>query len=236
MSSIIPKIIHQTAPADKTKWHKIWFTCQQSWKDKFPDYEYKMWTDEDLDTFMKTNYPDDYEIYINYPENIMRIDMARYYILNTYGGIYADMDYECIRNFEEFIVPDKVSIAESSNPDKSWETFQNALMISPIGHPLWKNVIFRDIRLNKDVRDVKDTRSLENFYLSFRDSLVLALTGPQLIMRAYQIAPIFINPLPSKQFSVMTVGVGPSNSDDIIFNDYDNISIYAVHHGTCTWC
>ena len=47
---MIPKIIHQTAPADKSKWHPIWEICQNSWKENFPspEYSYKFWNDDDL--------------------------------------------------------------------------------------------------------------------------------------------------------------------------------------------
>jgi len=224
----IPKIIHQTAPADKSKWPEIWYKCQQSWKDKFPDYEYKMWTDEDLDEFMKTNYPEDYDMYRGYEKNIYRIDAARYYILNTYGGIYADMDFECVHNFQSYLVPDKVSIAKSVHQG---EMFQNALMISPVGHPLWEEIIFPDLRLNKDVTRVEDLKKIERFGIS--DYLVPHKTGPHIIIRAYEVAPDYINPLPAEKFTVITATVDGS---DQRFNDYDNPEIYTVHHGTCSWC
>src|SRR3990167_9308642 len=52
-SSSIPKIIHQTAPSDTKRWPKTWFICQQSWKKHYPDFEYKMWSDEDLRQLVK---------------------------------------------------------------------------------------------------------------------------------------------------------------------------------------
>lgn len=137
----VPKIIHQSAMADKTKWHKTWKSCQQSWKDKFPDFEYKMWHDEDLDDFIKTNYPDFYNnVYSQYDQNIKRYDSARYYILSHFGGIYADMDYECMENFWDIIPQDKVSIAETPPPHFGG-TYECALMISPKGHPFWNKVM-----------------------------------------------------------------------------------------------
>ena len=134
----IPKIIHQTAPADKSKWHPLWEACQKSWLEKFPGWEYKMWTDEDLDDFIKTKHPEFLDTYLGYPKNINRIDAARYYILFDYGGIYADMDFQCLKNFEDQIPSDKVSIAPTSVD--SHYGVQNALMVSPKGHPFWKKV------------------------------------------------------------------------------------------------
>jgi hypothetical protein len=227
--STIPNIIHQTAPADKSKWNKIWEECQKTWKDKFPNYEYKMWTDEDLDMLMKTQYPDDYEMFYSFSK-IRKIDTARYYILNTYGGIYADMDYECIQNFEAYLSPDKVSIAEAKLNVN--EKFQNALMISPKNHPLWENYIFPDIRLNKDVKDVKEIRYIDpnKEYVPFNTDLIIDTCGPQILCRAWELKPEFIHPLPADEFSVTTVPYHQTKNKAIYGND-----VYAVHHGTFSW-
>ena len=63
-SGEIPKIIHQTAMSDKSKWHPVWKQCQKTWFEKFPDYEYMMWTDEDSEEFIRDEYPWFYETYM----------------------------------------------------------------------------------------------------------------------------------------------------------------------------
>jgi mannosyltransferase OCH1-like enzyme len=133
----------------------VWFSCQTSWKEKYPDYKYILWTDEDLDAFMKKKYPSYYSMYSNYDKNIKRIDMARYFILHYYGGIYADMDYECLHRFDDQLPPDKVSICES--PHKKWEKVQNALMASPAGHPFWLLVIEEATHRTKNKNVLKST-------------------------------------------------------------------------------
>ena len=50
---MIPKIIHQTAYANKDEWHPIWKHCQQSTLKHFKDFEYKFWDDDSLDNFVK---------------------------------------------------------------------------------------------------------------------------------------------------------------------------------------
>ena len=139
--SYIPKIIHQTAPANKEKWHPIWVEYQKTWHTYFPspEYEYKMWNDDDLENLIKNDFPDFYSIYKNYNKNIKRIDIARYFILYKYGGIYADMDYKCFKNFYDLLPKDKISITESPYPNN--EFIQNALMASPAKHPFWLKVI-----------------------------------------------------------------------------------------------
>ena len=151
----VPKIIHQTAPSDKSKWDPMWFKCQETWRKKFPDWEYKMWTDEDLDNLVKKHFKWFYPTYSGYDKTIKRVDSARYIILYLYGGIYADMDYECFENFEDVIKQGKVSIAESKFINNSIfrESHQNALMISPALHPFWINV-FKNLEIYKDFDNV----------------------------------------------------------------------------------
>ena len=142
------RIIHQTAPADKSKWKDVWTKCQGTWKDKFPSWEYRMWTDEDIDSFMKNEFPDFYKDYfVKYEKNIHRIDAFRYFVLYTYGGMYVDMDYECKDNFEFDIPRDKVCLNESTH---EWDKgYQNALMVSPKGHKFWEHV-FEKLKIKFD--------------------------------------------------------------------------------------
>ena len=140
-------------------------------------------------------------------------------MLHKYGGIYADLDYECIKNFEHIIRADKVSIGASPYSGSNFETHQNALMISPPQHPFWETV-FKFIEINKN------------------DASVLTATGPDLIMKAIKEDPNDIFTLESKLFA-------PNYSDDFkkaTFSNYvelplikdDNIC-YARHYGTCQW-
>ena len=125
-----------------------------------------MWNDEDLDNFMKIEFPQYYEIYKNYDKNIKRIDIARYFILYKYGGIYADMDYICFKNFYNLIPQNKVSISESPYPEN--EYIQNALMISPKNHPFWLKVI-------------KKSQEKERI----KSDIIIYSTGPVLLSDTY---------------------------------------------------
>lgn len=176
----IPKIIHQTAPSDTSKWKPVWFDCQNSWNILHPDFEYRFWSDEDLDDFMKTEYPQYYNMFKSYDVNIKRFDAARYFILYHYGGIYADMDYKCQKRFFEELPGNKVSIARSRVEND--EGFQNALMISPKGHPFWINV-FQRLEQNRYKPDV------------------LECTGPKVISRSVNDMNSYINPLSTDEYN-----------------------------------
>ncbi len=99
--SIIPRIIHQTwksrdLPAD-------FQVYQQSWINHHPDWQYRFYDDNNCRSFVKESYPDLLDIYDNYPKQIQRIDMFRYLIIHTYGGLYADMDMECHKPLDSLL-------------------------------------------------------------------------------------------------------------------------------------
>ena len=216
----IPKIIHQTAPDDKSKWPAVWYKCQESWRRNYPDYEYRMWYDADLDNFMKEKYPEYWPMYQNYPRKIQRIDVARYFILYEYGGIYADMDFECVRPFMDRVDDSKVGVAESQHLEDNGEELQNALMISPEKHPFWLEV-FKDLKEHAD-DDVGG------------DAAPIWKTGPYVMIRTYHAHPDLMQPLPRDNFAPKTV---PHSSGQETFTDEqrDNPNIFTVHHGTFTW-
>ena len=170
----IPHIIHQTAPADKSKWKQDWYICQESWNKNFPDWQYKLWTDEDNDNFVKLEFPEFYKTYNNYDKLIYKIDMVRYCILYKYGGIYADMDYLVFKNFYDELPQDKISITES--PWKNFEYIQNALMISPPKANFW-------------LLCIDECYKTKNEY-------VFHATGPKLLTFIYFKYPELVNVLP----------------------------------------
>lgn len=135
----VPYIIHQTAPSDKNKWHDQWFKCQDTWKTHWNNAEYKMWSDDDLRNLVATHYSWFLPTYDSYDQTIKRVDMARYFILHKYGGIYADMDMECLRNFYTDLPHNNPSVVGS--PYTHNEQTQNSLMSSPPGNPFWMHVV-----------------------------------------------------------------------------------------------
>jgi hypothetical protein len=90
----IPKIIHQ-----------IWLgsslppkcqALQASWLAHHPDWEYRLWTDKDVEEFGLKN-KKAYDAALTYGE---KSDIARYEILYHLGGLYVDTDFECVRPFD----------------------------------------------------------------------------------------------------------------------------------------
>ena len=156
---MIPKIIHQTGP-EESKWHPIWKECSQSWKNTFPDFQYMYWTDDDLRNLVKEKYSEFLELYDSFNYHIMRVDFARFCILHSCGGIYADLDFYCHENFYHLLKKD-LYIVESW---PEWgEKVQNSLMISSPNHAFWEKCMrysqnsFNNLNsnhlINKDYND-----------------------------------------------------------------------------------
>jgi mannosyltransferase OCH1-like enzyme len=124
---MIPKIIHQIAPSDKTKWHPKWKECRESFKEKFSDHKIFLWYDTTPESFAKKYYPRFYDLVKGYPFMINKLDIFRIMLLHRYGGIYADMDVECHENFYEKL-PDGFSTLQENQDTKF--SFINCMMSS----------------------------------------------------------------------------------------------------------
>ena len=134
----IPKIIHQTYKTHDLP--EIYAMCQTEIKRFHPDFEYRFYTDEDMDKLMKDEFPDYYDKFNELPRMIMKIDMFRYFLMYKYGGLYADMDYRMFRPFDllekQIVLPCNREDSEG-NPT----CLGNCIFASVPGHPFWKTLI-----------------------------------------------------------------------------------------------
>ena len=129
---MIPKIIHQTWKTREIplKWQKAVESC----KTLHPNYEYRLWTDETMTTFMQTTYACFYPTYQNYKHPIQRCDAFRYFVLYTYGGIYLDLDIECKQKLEPLLLNDLV-LSKSANISTS---YTNSFLMAAPQHPFMR--------------------------------------------------------------------------------------------------
>lgn len=102
LSTQIPRIVHQTWKNNHIP--SKWKSTVKSWKFRHPDWEFKLWTDEDSYNFIKDKYNWFLPIYQSYPYDIQRVDAIRYFILYEYGGFYVDMDIGCRRKLHDSLL------------------------------------------------------------------------------------------------------------------------------------
>ncbi len=152
----IPKIIHQiwlgSSLPDKYK------TWQQSWKECHPDWEYKLWTDKDIEEFGLVN-KYWYDKAVNYAQ---KADIARYEILYREGGLYVDTDFECLYAFDIF--HHSYDFYVGIMQWKSEFRLCNALIGSVPGHPILRRCI--------------ETMNLNNEYDTDLRQNITYTTGP----------------------------------------------------------
>ena len=134
----IPKIIHQTYKNHNLP--ETYKMCQTEIKRLHPDFEYRFYTDEDMDRLMKTEFPEYYDKFNELPRMIMKIDMFRYFLMYKYGGLYADMDYLMFKKFD--ILNEKVVIP-CNREDENGEPIclGNCIFASQPNHPYWKSLM-----------------------------------------------------------------------------------------------
>lgn len=145
---MIPKIIHQTWRDRDIPVAMRAFVA--SWPKLHPGWEIRFWTDDDLARLVETEYPHLADLYFGYPRPIQRADLGRYLVLKSHGGVYADLDAEALRPFDEWLVADRPVFAEEPRSHlaetvvlarRLTHVVSNAVMLSPAGHPFWDEVI-----------------------------------------------------------------------------------------------
>jgi mannosyltransferase OCH1-like enzyme len=173
----IPRVIHQIYedPAGPSANE---LRMAQSWKEKMPNWEYRFWDRQMIHDFLEFQCPDFLACYHSYPFNVQRWDAIRYLILYHIGGLYVDMDYECIEPLDVLLSGSTCCMGMeptiNSRVHNKPLIVGNALMASKPGHPYMAAVI-------------EDMKS--NFFVNYGkgDSIqVMESTGPFLVTRVYE--------------------------------------------------
>lgn len=93
---MIPKIIWQTYECDYEDLPGYIKDCTKTWIDLNPEWEYKYINSLKRKEFVLNNYGEDWlNIFNNLPNNVMMANMWSYMVLNSFGGLYVDIDTVC---------------------------------------------------------------------------------------------------------------------------------------------
>ncbi|KAH6957478.1 nucleotide-diphospho-sugar transferase [Fusarium avenaceum] len=132
----IPRILHQTTKDENIP--IIWVDSQKSCLKAYPNFEYKLWTDDKARAFLEAEYPWFLTTWDNYPFPIQRADAIRYFVLYHYGGLYLDMDTVCHEAFPvDQVESDNIThncLFEGTLPTG----VTNDIMISSAKHPAFE--------------------------------------------------------------------------------------------------
>ena len=150
----IKKIIHQswkTKDIPHSIYKKEWV---DSWKQENPEWEYRLWTDEDNRNLVKKYYSQYLHLYDGYERSIAKADISRFFYMHKYGGLYADLDFKCLKSMDSIIKGEKINLGKQRMKDctLAQNAVPNALIYSPPGDIFWIQCIeeLKHHKYNKD--------------------------------------------------------------------------------------
>jgi alpha 1,6-mannosyltransferase len=97
----IPLILHQLSKSSKLNAYD--YHRYHSFDSHNPSLLHLLWTDDDISAFVKKYYPNEYDLFMNLPHPILRTDLARYMLVNTFGGIYSDFDTSSLKPIDKWL-------------------------------------------------------------------------------------------------------------------------------------
>jgi mannosyltransferase OCH1-like enzyme len=102
-----------------------------------PAYQYTIWDDEDNRAFIEAQFAWFLDCFDSYPEEIFRADAIRYFYLYLNGGVYADMDTECLAPIDSLLFEDCDIILGRMGDPSFAHSIPNAIMLSRPRQEFW---------------------------------------------------------------------------------------------------
>lgn len=211
-------------------------TCkffQKSILSKNKSFSYVLYDDTMVDNFMKSL--SWYNFYKKLPHRIQQIDFFRYCLLYVHGGVYFDIDVECVVSLEpnwNSIPVDKITVGEeykwtyddfkSIYPDFesiTGTTFEKNTIIPFLGNyaficsekskPMKRFIEFLISKYNQRSKDLE--------YRLTKDKFIFYTTGPYILTEYYYQQQDDFHILPRKE------------NNQFQFGDY------GIHHSVQSW-
>ncbi len=208
----IPKKIHQIWLGDK-KLPKKCLSWMKSWQKFNPEWEYRLWDEERI----KHLDIKDFNIYSKKINPGYRSDILRYIILNKYGGLYVDTDFECLKSIPSNILKYKF-IAGTMFGNKP--CLGNSILFSSPNYILLKKIL-NQIKLTKYEDDINS---------------IIKNSGPEIVTKEYFSLKDLIGEesliLPSNYFYPYPNFMLNKQNDK--YKEIEDISI-GIHHWEMSW-
>ena len=143
----VSRVLHQTwktsEPPEELKGYVA------SWRQHNPHWEYRFWNDTQGLLLIEEHYPWFYKHIGKFKSGVEKADIMRYFILYHHGGVYADLDMECLRPWEPLLRrhDEDFQAVLGSEPHQHAQKqgsrnllICNAMMFSAAKHPFWEEV------------------------------------------------------------------------------------------------
>lgn len=221
----IPPILHQTWKDRAVP--ERYLSLRRTWREFQPNWDYRLWTDAEILEFIGRHYPWFLPIYRRYPRPIFCADVMRYFVMHHFGGVYVDLDFECLRPIDGLLEGRELvlgleptgHVGDSVRAAGLDRIVCNAFIASRPGHPFWVEV-FR--RLTESCREPSPLDATGPFFLtrvcrSYGEADGLTIVGSD-----------FLYPATKNECWEGLIAAGPSRAR--ILRD-----AYACHHWEGTW-
>lgn len=154
---------------------------RESWPRHNPELLCRLFTDEECAEVVAAVSPHHLRAYLSMPFPVMRADYFRYAVVFRDGGIYADVDMEClgpidfVRGQEGALLSVEASLTRARQRELGYarpRQIANCIFAAPPGHSFFRAAMDRCIRqlaLHKspargDVEDITGPRMLTRLY------------------------------------------------------------------------
>ena len=101
--NVFPNLVHQIWSDENppAEWYPTRKTCIDMYERQ--GYTYKLWSFSDVEKLIATDYHWFLPTWRSYPYIVERADASKYFLLYHYGGIYMDLDVECVGDFDPIL-------------------------------------------------------------------------------------------------------------------------------------
>jgi mannosyltransferase OCH1-like enzyme len=170
----IPKIIHQIYENIDVPKHLL--TISETWKENHSGWEYRFWNKLAIDSFLQSHCSEYILQYQSFPYDVQRWDAIRYLILFHFGGLYVDMDYECIAPLDALLY-DSTCCMGLEPPDNAYNNKKPYIVGNALMASIPKHVYFEKI--------IENVFSQNNISHTNKFIQVMETTGPFMTTRIY---------------------------------------------------
>jgi mannosyltransferase OCH1-like enzyme len=146
----IPRIIHQTWKSAALP--PAFRAFQATWQRLHPGWEYRFYDDGACRAVVAEGFPALLALYDAFPHPVQRADLFRYLVVARHGGLYADMDTECLKNCDPLLAgrgavfgcEDHLSPGATRRLGlRHRERIANFLFAAEAGHPVFARIVAR---------------------------------------------------------------------------------------------
>ncbi len=233
----VPKIVHQTWKNKEP--HSALRACVESFQFMNPDWDVRYYTDDECLAWIKLHCSELMESYLSFPIGIHRADLFRILVLYFEGGVYADLDVECIRPLDELI--SRLDIEKSVYLTRDHPVherihfggrpmYMNDFMIAEPHDPLIEEILKWMLRCpptnSSSANAVMDTGP------GVMSSVIEMLGGPEQFSTLQVMPTPWIHPLPDMNCKFHE---SQFYQNSIASRDWLNREVFVVHYWFHTW-